>query len=76
MDMVTLDVTGTGAALGDEVVLLGRQGEEEVSAWDLARAAGTIPYEFLCVLGLRLARRYFRHGRLESAASRFTEGAG
>jgi alanine racemase len=81
MDMLTLDVTdlgegGDGAALGDEVVLLGRQGGETITAWELAAAAGTIPYELLCLLGLRLPRRYFRHGRLEEIVSRFSEVPG
>lgn len=43
---------------GEEVVLLGRQGEERITAIELARMVGTIPYELLCLLGLRLSRRY------------------
>jgi alanine racemase len=76
MDMLTLDVTAADARLGDEVVLLGRQGDERLEVGELAAAAGTIPYELLCLLGLRLPRRYFRHGRCEGTASRFTEGTG
>jgi alanine racemase len=67
MDMLALDVTGAGAALGAEVVLLGRRGGEEITAWELARRAGTIPYELLCGFGLRLPRRYLRNGREEPA---------
>jgi alanine racemase len=69
MDMLALDVTGTGAALGAEVVLLGRRGGEEITAWALARRAGSIPHELLCGLGLRLPRRYVRGGR-EAPAQR------
>jgi alanine racemase len=65
MDMLALDVTGAGAALGAEVALLGRRGGEEITAWELARRAGTTPYELLCGLGLRLPRRYVRGGREE-----------
>jgi len=65
MDMLALDVTGAGAGLGAEVVLLGRRGGEEITAWELARRAGTIPYELLCGLGLRLPRRYLGGGREE-----------
>jgi alanine racemase len=72
MDMTLLDVTTTGAELGDEVVLLGRQGAEEISALELAESAGTIPWEILCHLGLRLPRRYVRAGRVEEIMSRFS----
>jgi alanine racemase len=72
MDMTLLDVTGAGAELGDEVVLLGRQGGEEISAVELAGHAGTISWEILCHLGLRLPRRYVRGGRIEELVSRFS----
>jgi alanine racemase len=72
MDMTLLDVTDAGAELGDEVVLLGRQGSEEVTALELATHAGTIPWEILCHLGLRLPRRYVREGRVEELMSRFS----
>jgi alanine racemase len=76
MDMTLLDVTGTGAELGDEVVLLGRQGDEEITALELARHAGTISWEILCHLGLRLPRRYVRGGRVEELISRFSREDG
>jgi alanine racemase len=72
MDMTLLDITDAGAELGDEVVLLGRQGSEEVTALELATHAGTIPWEILCHLGLRLPRRYVREGRVEELMSRFS----
>ena len=72
MDMTLLDVTDTGAELGEEVVLLGRQGSEEVTATELATHAGTISWEILCHLGLRLPRRYVREGRVEELMSRFS----
>jgi alanine racemase len=72
MDMTLLDVTETGAELGDEAVLLGRQGEEEISALELAGHAGTISWEILCHLGLRLPRRYVRSGKVEELVSRFS----
>jgi alanine racemase len=71
MDMTLLDVTDAGAELGDEVVLLGRQGGEEITATELAAHAGTISWEVLCHLGLRLPRRYVRQGRVEELMSRF-----
>lgn len=76
MDMTLLDVTDTGAELGDEVVLLGRQGGEEITALELAGHAGTISWEILCHLGLRLPRRYVRGGRVEELISRFSREDG
>lgn len=59
MDWIMLDVTEiAGVSLRDEVVLLGRQGEQEVSSWELAGWADTIPYEIMCSIGTRSARIY------------------
>lgn len=58
MDVSLVDATDTGASRGDRVTFLGREGEASISAWDLARAAGTIPYEILCGIGSRAARVY------------------
>ena len=59
MDQLMVDC-GPGAlvAPGDEVVLIGRQGEEEIGAEDWARLLGTISYEVLCGIGPRLPRIY------------------
>ncbi len=56
MDVTLVDATGTGARRGDRAVCLGRDGGETVTAWDLARAAATIPYEILCGIGPRVER--------------------
>jgi len=76
MDMTLLDVTDTEAELGDEVVLLGRQGKEEITAVELAHHVGTISWEILCHLGLRLPRRYVRGSRVEELVSRFSREDG
>lgn len=47
------------AQAGDEVVLLGKQGDQEISANDLAARWGTINYEVLCGLADRLPRLYY-----------------
>ena len=70
MDMVTVDLTDTDAGLGSEVVLLGRQGEQEITAWQLAERAETIPYEILTRFGLRLARHYRQGGQVVETTSR------
>jgi alanine racemase len=41
---------------GDEVVLLGRQGDERITADDWAAMAGTISYEVVCGVGPRMPR--------------------
>ena len=57
MDQTVADVTEIpGAAIGDEVVLLGSQGEHSIDAWDMADLAGTIPWEVLCAIGSRVPR--------------------
>ena len=42
--------------VGDEVVLLGRQGDEEITADEWAGLLGTISYEVLCGIGPRVPR--------------------
>ena len=58
MDMLTVDVSGLDAEPGDEVVLLGRQGDERIDVREVAAAIGAIPYELLCRLGSRIQRIY------------------
>ena len=58
MNLTLVDATGCGAEIGDRVVVLGSDSRHRVTAWDLARAAGTIPYEILCGFGGRLPRSY------------------
>ncbi|MBI1987420.1 MAG: alanine racemase [Nitrospinae bacterium] len=63
MDLCTIDVTEIpGLEEGEEVVLLGRQGEEEITAWELASLQGTIPYEVFTAIGKRVPRVYLRGG--------------
>jgi len=57
MDMTMLDVTGVpGVAEGDEVVLIGRQGGQRITADDIAAKTGTIAYEVLCGISGRVPR--------------------
>jgi alanine racemase len=58
MDLTLVDATGCGASPGERVVCLGSDSGRRVTAWDLARAAGTIPYEILCGIGSRVPRRH------------------
>ncbi|HVL68886.1 MAG TPA: alanine racemase [Vicinamibacterales bacterium] len=58
MDMAMIDVTGMEATTGDEVVIIGEQGEESIGVREMAAAIGTIPYELLCRVGSRIQRVY------------------
>jgi len=57
MDQAVLDVTGiAGVEAGDEVVILGTQGDETITAFDHAEASGTIPWEVFTRIGARVMR--------------------
>jgi alanine racemase len=56
MDQFLVDVGDAAVAVGDEVVLLGRQGDEVVLATDWAGRLGTIGYEIVCGIGARVPR--------------------
>lgn len=59
MNMCMVDVTGMeDVRAGDEVVLLGRQGNESISAEELAEGMASISYEVLCLLGNNNQREY------------------
>ncbi|KRA52762.1 hypothetical protein ASD77_14180 [Pseudoxanthomonas sp. Root65] len=59
MDQLMVDLGPVGTAYNeDEVVLMGRQGEQTISCEAVAQAAGTIPYEILTGLNARIPREY------------------
>jgi alanine racemase len=58
MDLTLVDATGLSTRIGERVVCLGADGGRRITAWDLARAADTIPYEILCGIGARVPRVY------------------
>jgi alanine racemase len=61
MDMLTADVTGLDVAPGDEVVIIGAQGEAaaaRIDAREMAAAIGTIPWEIVARIGTRIERLY------------------
>ena len=68
MDMTMFDVTGTDAALGDVVTLLGRDGGDVITIAELAQRSELSPYEVLTGLRERLPRRYL-HEELAVAAA-------
>lgn len=59
MDSILVDVTEVSVVkTGDEVVLIGEQGNLKISAWDVAKWSSTIPYEVLCGITYRVPRFY------------------
>lgn len=59
MDQTIVDITDVpGVAFGDEVVLVGRQGQAEISLSEFSRCADTIPWETLCSISKRVPRIY------------------
>jgi alanine racemase len=61
MDMTMLDVSAVPEVhVGDEAVLLGKQGSDEITAQEVAALYGTITYEVVTLLNLRVARKYIR----------------
>lgn len=59
MDQLMIDCEqDSSVTVGDEVVLIGKQGDERVSADEWAQALGTIGYEIVCGIGPRVPRRY------------------
>jgi alanine racemase len=60
MDQIVIDVGQDDFGPGEEVVLLGRQGTEEITAEDWADAINTITYEVVSAIGPRVPRRYIR----------------
>ena len=67
MDQLMADVSGVeGAAMGDRVTLIGRDGGEEITAGEVAGWEGTINYEVVCALSKRVPRVYLNGGKVES----------
>jgi alanine racemase len=58
MDQFMVDCGDHPVAVGDEVVLIGRQGDERITAEDWARPLDTIGYEIVCGIGPRVPRTY------------------
>ena len=59
MDHLMVDVgRDANIAIGDDVILIGRDGKEAITCWDLADRLGTIPYEVLTGINERVPRRY------------------
>ncbi|MCL5265615.1 MAG: alanine racemase [Chloroflexi bacterium] len=68
MDQCVVDVSSVpNVQQGDEVVVIGRQGDGEITADEIARQLGTINYEITCAVSARVPRAYVRHGKIIAA---------
>ena len=52
MDMLMVDVTGLDVSPGDEVVIIGAQGDDRIDVREMAATIGTIPWEIVCRIGI------------------------
>ena len=69
MDQFMVDVTHIpGAASGDVVTIFGTDGDEEITADEVAAKAQTIGYELICGIAPRVPRVYLKNGQVESIA--------
>lgn len=67
MDLTLVDVTGVpGVHVDAEVVLIGKSGSSQITAWDHAALENTIPYEVLCRIGPRVRREYISSSALST----------
>ncbi|MEM9614658.1 MAG: alanine racemase [Actinomycetota bacterium] len=66
MDQTVVDCGDDGVAPGDEVVVIGTQGDEEITADEMATALATINYEVTTCIGPRVERRHHRSGEAVS----------
>ncbi len=74
MDQLMVDVTRIeGAAVGDEVTLIGKDGDEEITAEELGDLSGRFNYELACDLGKRIPRVYKKNGRVVGTKDYFGE---
>lgn len=65
MDQCMVDVTDIGEVkVGDEVILIGHQGNVKFDADDIAELLGTINYEIICMIGKRVPRVYIKDGKI------------
>lgn len=72
MDQCMVDVTEIeDVKFGDEVVLVGRDGDEYLSVETLSRLSDRFNYEFVCLMGKRIPREYIRCGEIQEQMDYF-----
>lgn len=74
MDQFMVDVTGIpGVKAGTGVTLIGRDGELEITAEELAALCGGFHYEIICDIGKRIPRVYYRKGEVAGTKDYFDD---
>jgi alanine racemase len=59
MDQIMVDISALkGIKVGDEAVLVGKQGRQEITATEVAQKADTIPWHLFCGITARVAYQY------------------
>lgn len=74
MDQFMVDVTDIDdVKRGDEVTLIGKDGDKCITVEEMAKLAGTFNYEFVCDLNKRIPRVYYRNGECIGSHDHFIE---
>lgn len=66
MDQMMVDVTDVECEIGDEAVIIGKQGNEEIPILEVAHKAGEIATSYSCHFSDRLPRVYIKNGKIDS----------
>lgn len=64
MDQFMVDVTGLGVSRGDEVILMGSDGENSITAEEIGNLSGRFNYELVCDINKRVPRVYIKNGKI------------
>lgn len=64
MDQFMVDVTGLGVSCGDEVILMGSDGENSITAEEIGDLSGRFNYELVCDINKRVPRVYIKNGEI------------
>jgi alanine racemase len=73
MDQLMIDVTELDVKVGDEVVLMGKSGDKEITIEEIAMKIGGIPAEVFCMMNKRLPRVYIKDGKVEEVVDYLLE---
>ena len=73
MDQMMVDITDLEVSRGDEAVLMGRQGEEEITIEEIAALIGQIPAAVLCMISRRLPRVYIKDKKISEVVDYLLE---
>jgi alanine racemase len=68
-----IDVTELDVKVGDEVVLMGKSGDKEITIEEIAMKIGGIPAEVFCMMNKRLPRVYIKDGKVEEVVDYLLE---